>query len=186
MVSLCCSCRSNDPQEIGAHHAPYCLMHRSEFTGPDASIWEQKLRNRLSKRSSGRIITRNSNGLPTGWLLPIWHADDGPPIEQVYLTAISQGAMKGPHLHKRRRGLFACIRGHVRIVWREESGRYRSEDLPPNSPDRPNRVVIEPGTPAALYNIGEGEAYVLNMPSPPWRINEPDEWPVENWNPPCV
>jgi hypothetical protein len=54
--------------------------------------------------------------------------------------------------------------------------------------------IIEPGgeycfvpcgTPAALYNIGDGEALVLNMPNPSWSQENPDEWPVTHWQDPA-
>jgi mannose-6-phosphate isomerase-like protein (cupin superfamily) len=129
-----------------------------------------------------RIPTRDANGNPNGYVLPIWHVDDGPPIEQVYMTTIAEGARKGPHLHMKRRGLFSCVRGAVKIVARGQFCSYVAFDLFPGS--RP--IVVPPGIPCELRNTGEGEAYVLNMPSPPWRASEPDEWPVEDWNPPCV
>lgn len=131
-----------------------------------------------------RIATKDAAGNPTGWLLPIWHADNGPPIDQVYLTVVAPGAVKGPHLHMNRRGLFCCIRGSVRVVMRNPAGQYVVVDLG----DREGFPAIEvpPGTPAAIYNIGRGDAYVLNMPSPPWRSDDQDEWPVENWEYECA
>lgn len=126
-----------------------------------------------------RIPTKDAAGNPNGFVLPIWHVDEGPAIDQVYLTVVAEGAVKGPHLHMKRRGLFCCIRGNVRIVWRDQAGGYHEVDAG-------QRVEIAPGTPAAIYNIGQGDAYVLNMPSPPWRSDDQDEWPVENWEYECA
>lgn len=114
----------------------------------------------------------------TGWLLPIWNSTDGPRVDQVYLTVISQGQMKGPHLHMVRRGLFKCIRGSVQLVTRAGRG-YRMMNLGIDT----EPVVVLPGTAAALYNRGVGDAYVLNMPSPAWDKNNPDEHEVAGWNP---
>lgn len=122
-----------------------------------------------------RIETRDAQGKPNGYLLPIWHVDEGPTIEQVYMTSVMPGAMKGPHLHMNRRGLFVCLNGSVRVVWRVD-GVYHHRDLLQGQ-----RLEIPAGVPAALYNIGTHEADLLNMPSPPWRESEPDEWPVEEW-----
>ncbi len=45
-------------------------------------------------------------------------------------------------------------------------------------------VEIPAGIAAAIYNDGDEEALVLNMPSPAWSKEEPDEWPVEGWQDP--
>lgn len=125
-----------------------------------------------------KIPTYDKQGAETGWLLPIWNVVDGPKVDQVYLTVISQGAMKGPHLHMVRRGLFKCLRGKVWLVTR--SGLvYRMEALGVNN----EPVVVMPGIAAALYNRGLGDAYVLNMPSPAWDKDNRDEHEVYDWNP---
>lgn len=127
------------------------------------------------------IPTKDCHGHCNGWVIPVWHADDGPRIEQVYVTAIAKGASKGPHLHKVRNGLFACVSGAVEIVKRYPDGVYEWIAVHPG--DDP--VPVPAGIVAELRNVGEGEAILLNMPTPPWRASEPDEWPVENWSPPC-
>lgn len=43
---------------------------------------------------------------------------------------------------------------------------------------------VPPGYPCALYNYGDTEALVLNMPSPAWSKDDPDECPVEDWKDP--
>ena len=127
-----------------------------------------------------RLSTRDAQGNPNGWLLTCWHIDDGPQIDQVYLTVIAPGAVKGPHLHHRRRGLFTLIKGTARIVQRI-AGAYVATEMVVGS-----RLEVAPGIPAALYNTGQDEAFLLNMPSPPWRASEPDEWPVEDWQWPAA
>lgn len=129
-----------------------------------------------------KITTRDGQGQVNGWLVPIWNVLDGPPVDQVYLTVIAPGAMKGPHLHMKRRGMFKVILGRVQLVIRTYQGVYLATDMGVDT----DPVVVKPGVPAALYNIGYrigmGEAYVLNMPSPPWRPDDTDEHDVENWN----
>lgn len=127
-----------------------------------------------------RIATKDKAGRPNGWVLPLWNVDSGQPCEQVYVTAIAPAAMKGPHLHMKRAGRFCCIKGDVRIVTREGdqyidhvSGETSGHEI----------VQVPAGTPAALYNIGEGEALVVNMPSPQWRADDQDQWPVGEWAP---
>lgn len=130
------------------------------------------------------INTYGKDGRLTGMLIPLWHADEGPQIDQVYLTTILAGQMKGPHLHKKRRGLFYCIWGEATIVMQVKSvsspvklSSYSVQRLRPGDPP----IEVPPGTPAALYNARLHNAMVLNMPSPPWRENDVDEWPVEDW-----
>jgi len=127
---------------------------------------------------SRRIETKNEAGDPNGWLLPIWHVDSGLKVDQVYLTAVAPGKRKGPHLHMVRCGRFVCVRGNVRIVIRE-NGRYRHAYSGERSDSA--EVYVAPGCAAAIYNDGTEEALVLNMPSPPWRADDQDDWPVEGW-----
>lgn len=148
-----------------------------------------------------RIETKSDAGL-NGWLVPIWNiAEDDWRPDQVYLTVVLPGAQKGPHLHRKRCGRFTCIKGNVMIVtrgietheWRGHDGRgptmavlmdlskpayvehYTGENYGFAT------IPVWPGTPAAIYNLGTEPAYVLNMPSPPWRPDDQDEWPVEDW-----
>ena len=40
-------------------------------------------------------------------------------------------------------------------------------------------IEIPPGTPAAIQNISDDKAYVINTPSPAWHIDDQDEHEVE-------
>lgn len=42
-------------------------------------------------------------------------------------------------------------------------------------------ICVPPGVAACIYNDSDEEALVLNMPSPAWRADAQDEWPVEDW-----
>lgn len=123
-----------------------------------------------------RIETKDGLGRPNGWLIPIWHVDNGPRIEQVYLTTILPGCQKGPHLHMKRSGLFTCIRGHVTVVRRTRGGHYHQCEL-----SQGDSIGVDPGIATALYNSGREEVWLLNMPSPAWRADDQDEHPVEDW-----
>jgi dTDP-4-dehydrorhamnose 3,5-epimerase-like enzyme len=133
-----------------------------------------------------RIPTKDADGNPNGYVLPLWNAITDPISrpDQVYLTAVAPHSMKGPHLHKVRRGLFFCIKGRVRIVVRA-GNQYMTFQCSDTAPDV-ERVHVPAGWAAALYNDGAEEALVLNMPAPAWSKDAPDEWPVENWNPPSA
>ncbi|MDD5596477.1 MAG: WxcM-like domain-containing protein [Victivallaceae bacterium] len=137
---------------------------------------------RVQKHS--KIITQTFDKQKNGFLIPIFNIHDNfiDPAhmpKQVYLTVVSPKMVKGPHLHKKRRGLFSCIRGNIKVVV-QINGKYEEYF----SGENYNFASIEvpAGVPAALQNIGDIDAYVLNMPSPAWHIDDQDEHPVDNWN----
>lgn len=106
--------------------------------------------------------------------------DSGECVDQVYLTVVAPFSRKGPHLHQVRAGRFICLKGNVEIVTRQEE-LYESQW---SGEDHGYRTVRVPaGIPAEICNWEFEPAYVLNMPSPPWREDQSDECPVENWDP---
>lgn len=124
-----------------------------------------------------KFITKDSGGNETGYLIPIYNINDaffknGRDPQQVYLTVIAKGGRKGPHLHFVRTGFFTCIKGNVKVVLKTPSG-YQEH----YSGDKYEYLSIEvpTGVPALLVNIGEDEAFVLNMPSPAWTPTMNDE-----------
>ena len=124
-----------------------------------------------------KITTRDHDGASTGYLVPIYNINDGffeagREPQQVYLTVIAPGSQKGPHLHFIRTGCFTCIRGDIRIVLKQD-GKY-SEEYSGESHEY-RSVLVPTGTPALMINIGEGEAFVLNMPHPAWTPTMNDE-----------
>jgi dTDP-4-dehydrorhamnose 3,5-epimerase len=128
-----------------------------------------------------RIITKAKDGAPNGWLVPIFNVHDGFISEaqhpkQVYLTVVSPRQVKGPHLHLKRYGLFTCIRGNAKVIVRFDHGY---EEYLTGEDHEYKTIQVLPGTPAALQNIGDMDAYILNMPSPAWHIDDQDECPVQ-------
>ncbi len=126
-----------------------------------------------------KIETKDSAGHPNGWLIPLWNATEQPGLrpDQVYATALSPHARKGPHLHMERQGQFYVITGEIRVRLRNSGGGYWTQVLRPG--DAP--LVVPAGTPCALYECNGEEAIVINMPSPAWTADNPDDWPVEDW-----
>jgi mannose-6-phosphate isomerase-like protein (cupin superfamily) len=99
----------------------------------------------------------------------------------VYVTSIAPRSRKGPHLHNVRTGRFACIIGEVRIQVRLKDGAHDGFMIKPGS----SLAVIPPGFPCALYNYGDTEALVINMPNPAWSKENPDDHPVMDWQDPA-
>jgi dTDP-4-dehydrorhamnose 3,5-epimerase-like enzyme len=134
----------------------------------------------IRSKTNPRIETRAKDGSSTGFLVPIFNVHEGFTDEaqfpkQVYLTVVAPRAVKGPHLHLKRWGLFTCVRGNVKIVARTESGY---EEHFSGEAYGYATVQVPAGVPAALINLGDEEAYVLNMPAPAWHKDDQDDHPV--------
>jgi dTDP-4-dehydrorhamnose 3,5-epimerase len=134
----------------------------------------------IRTKTNPKISTRNVGGRENGFLVPIMNVhetfiDSEQWPQQVYLTVACPGEVKGPHLHKKRWGLFTCVKGNIKIVLRND-GAYQEyfsgEDYGYST------VQVPAGIPAALVNIGGSDAYILNMPSPAWQPDDQDEWEV--------
>lgn len=131
----------------------------------------------LTSKSNTKFHTKNSQGKINGFLVPIYNIHDGffpagKEPQQVYLTVIAPGEIKGPHLHFIRTGCFTCIKGNARFVLKTDEGYQvfmSGEDHEYLS------VIVPTGVPAALQNLGDGDAYVLNMPQPAWTPDMNDE-----------
>jgi len=145
------------------------------------------------------IQTKDTTGTPNGTLMPLWSAADKLgrlyTPQQVYAVTIPPGAVKGPHLHRRRCGYFFCLAGHVQLTvnaklpdgarWAKFHDRreYRTYDM--YAGDGP--VLVLPGDPAEIRCAGDTVAIVVNMPDRPWTAEDPDDHPddplVKEWNP---
>jgi hypothetical protein len=128
-----------------------------------------------------KIVTKNASGTPNGYLVPIYNIYESPIDNeqrpcQVYLTVISPKAVKGPHLHLSRWGLFTCIKGNIKIIVKTPEGykEYFSGEK-----HKYQTVQVPAGWPAALQNEGDEEAFVLNMPSPAWSPDNQDDHPIK-------
>jgi oxalate decarboxylase/phosphoglucose isomerase-like protein (cupin superfamily) len=135
----------------------------------------------IKTKKSPKILTKNSDGTINGYLVPLYNINDnffekGKEPHQVYMTVIDAGKIKGPHLHYIRTGCFTCIKGNARFILKTEKGYeifYSGEDYEYQS------VIVPTGTPAALQNIGQEEAFVLNMPNPAWTPTMSDEYSAD-------
>lgn len=131
----------------------------------------------LNSKSNPKFQTKNSQGKVNGFLVPLYNIHDGffpsgKEPQQVYLTVIAPGEIKGPHLHFIRTGCFTCIKGNARFVLKTDE----AYQVVMSGEDHEYRTVIVPtGVPAALQNLGKEDAYVLNMPQPAWTPDMNDE-----------
>lgn len=124
-----------------------------------------------------KFTTKDEHGEVNGFLVPIYNIHDkffapGKEPQQVYMTTILPGTVKGPHLHFIRTGFFTCIKGNVRVVLKTDKGYevfFSGEDHEYLS------IEVPTGTPAAVQALGDEEAYLLNMPNPAWTPDMNDE-----------
>jgi hypothetical protein len=128
-------------------------------------------------KTNPKVITKDKGGLETGFLVPIYNINDGffevgKEPQQVYLTVISPRKIKGPHLHFIRTGCFTCIKGNARFILKTKN---RYEVFLSGEAHEFRSVIVSTGTAAALQNIGDEDAYVLNMPNPAWTPTMNDE-----------
>lgn len=134
----------------------------------------------LATREHPKFTTKDAAGEVNGWLVPIVNVHDNFPDpaqwpKQVYVTVVSPGKVKGPHLHMKRWGLFTCIAGNVKIVIKTDGGY---EEYFTGVDHQFRTIQVPAGVPAALQNVGDVDAYILNMPSPAWHVDDQDEHPV--------
>jgi len=131
----------------------------------------------IRTQKHSKFTTKGKGNVQNGYLVPIYNINDGffakgNEPKQVYLTVISPGAKKGPHLHYIRTGFFTCIKGDVKIVLKTAEGYkefYSGENHDYLS------IEVPTGVPALLINTGDKEAFVLNMPNPAWTPAMDDE-----------
>lgn len=131
----------------------------------------------MKTKVNNKIPTADNEGKVNGYLIPIYNVNDGFHEEgaepkQVYLTVVSKGCTKGPHLHHVRTGYFTCIKGDVKIVVRN-NGVYSEYFSGENHGYL--SVTIPKGVPAFVKNIGNEDAFLLNMPAPAWTPTMNDE-----------
>lgn len=135
----------------------------------------------MKTKVNQKHITKDHAGQPNGFLVPLYNVNDrffepGKEPQQVYLTVIDPHKIKGPHLHFIRTGCFTCIRGNARFVLKMEKGYevfYSGENY------EYRMVIVPTGVPAALQNLGEDQAYIINMPSPAWTPTMNDEYTAD-------
>lgn len=120
-----------------------------------------------------------------GWLMEILRADDAEMFTrfgQVYVSATYPGVVKAWHFHKEQVDHFACISGMVKLVLidtREGSptkGVVNEFFLGAQNP-----MLVQ--VPNLVYHgwkcISTEPALVLNVPTHPYRYDDPDEYRVE-------
>lgn len=115
----------------------------------------------VRKEPCKRVETHDSFGSPNGFLVELYK--DGPKTT-LYLTAAFPKAFKGYHLHAVRSSHLVCVKGRMKITIVD--GTEKVEHVLEGS--RPERLFIPTNVWIGYENVGDGEAWMLNFPSPPY------------------
>ena len=131
-------------------------------------------------KKNPKFVTKNRNGKSNGFLVPIINVhekflEDEQWPKQVYVTVAIPGDVKGPHLHKKRWQLYTCIKGNIKVIVRINN---KYEEYYSGEDHEFSTIQVPAGIPSSLVNIGNEDAYILNMPSPAWHPDDIDEWDV--------
>lgn len=101
------------------------------------------------------VKTKEKNG----FLIELYKDDEK---TVVYLTAASSRAFKGYHLHTVRQSHYVCIKGKMKII--VVAGSQREEYILDSA--SPERLLIPTNVYIGLENIGDEEAWLINLPNP--------------------
>jgi len=119
-----------------------------------------------------------------GWLMEILRADD--PLftrfGQVYVSATYPGIVKAWHYHKVQLDTFACVAGMIKLVLVDT----RSGSPTEGAVNEFFIGVLNPQlvqVPSLVYHgwkcISEELSIVVNVPTEPYRHDDPDEFRIE-------
>lgn len=115
-----------------------------------------------------------------GRLMEILRCDE-PEFEtfgQCYMTTVHPGVVKAWHFHREQTDCFACVQGMIKLVLYDPR-----EDSPTRGEvaeffigeHNPLRVHIPSGVYHGFKGVSEREAIVINLPTRPYRREDPDE-----------
>lgn len=115
----------------------------------------------IKTEDAKKVTTFDLNGKENGFLVELFKDSDK---TLAYLTAAKPGAFKGYHLHKVRAARYICIKGKMKIILYKD-GKREEHIL---SAENLKRLYIPKNVPTGLENIGSEEAWLINLPEPPY------------------
>lgn len=130
---------------------------------------------------ANRYDSKSERGERNGYVVSLykdWEKLFRAEPKQVYLNICFPGEKKGPHLHMHRWDYFTTIRGSTRYVIRYGPRDYEEIDVHVNDGQGIRIVEVPPAIPCLVINIGEEDAWFINMPNPAWHPDNQDSHPV--------
>ena len=121
------------------------------------------------------VKTRDLDGSENGWLMEIASTRDNwskfLDNAQIYLTTLLPGKKKGFHLHHKKENQFTCIKGRVVMaIW---DGKKIEEVI--LDAKKPVTIRVPKEQAICFYNPTTQPAYILNLCSPPYDPNDPEQ-----------
>ena len=89
--------------------------------------------------------------------------------EQVYVSSVNPGEIKGPHLHTKRNTYFTCIHGKILLIIKKESGEFEEIFC---SGDEPKMVLVPRNIASAHINISDDISRILVLADVAWKPND--------------
>ncbi len=128
----------------------------------------QSLIDKVKIEECKKVPTRDLRGQENGFLQEMF-VKNGKTL--CYLSAARPGAFKGYHLHKVRAARYVCVKGIMKVILYYD-GKREEHIL---SVENRKRLYIPPNVPTGLENIGTEDAWLINLPDPPYDPNLKDE-----------
>lgn len=138
----------------------------------------------FATKSCKRVVTTDFSGGDNGLLVEIASTRDEWSKflnnAQIYMTTLLPKMRKGWHLHHKKENQVTCIKGKVILgVWDgKEIEEFRLDALEPLTVRIPKEHAL------CFYNPGGEEAYILNLCSPPYDPQDPEQEEIDlAWEP---
>ena len=116
-----------------------------------------------------------------GWLMEMFRSDWGEyeRFGQMYMTACYQGVVKAWHYHKKQSDHFVCIKGMSKVVlYDSREGSPTFGQVNEFFMGERNYILLK--IPPLVYHgfkgIGEGESWIINVPTELYNYKDPDEY----------
>jgi len=132
------------------------------------------------------VVTKPLKVIPDerGYLMEMLRCDDPffQKFGQVYLSVVYPGVVKGWHYHHRQVDHFVIVKGMAKVVL------YDRRDSSPTHGEvnefflgdhNPTLVTIPPLVLHGMKGVGHEPTYLVNVPTEPYRYDEPDEFRVD-------
>lgn len=141
----------------------------------------------LSRTMIEGVKVKNLKLIPDerGFLMEILRCDDHifERFGQVYITGCKRGLAKAWHYHREQSDHFVCVLGKALVVlydMREDSPTFKEVqefilEAPPCEENEPLLIKIPPLIVHGFTALECVEARILNVPTLPYRYDNPDE-----------
>ncbi len=147
------------------------------FTPPSKALIDGVLTKRLAVHADER-----------GRLMEMLRADDElfSRFGQVYLTTAYPGVVKAWHYHERQVDHFVCVSGMMKVVLYDDRPGSTTRGLVNEfflGQHHPLLLRVPAGVLHGFKCVSEHEGLMINVPTEPYRADQPDEFRVDAHDP---